>query len=57
VIAQGSSLSFLVNRTEVAMLTDTSLASGRVGMIAKAFNADVDVLEAFDNLVVQTAEE
>ena len=57
VIAQGSSLSFLVNRTEVAMLMDTSLSSGRAGMIAKAFNADVDVLEAFDNLVVQTAEE
>jgi hypothetical protein len=57
VIAQGSSLSFLVNRTEVAMLTDTSLSSGRVGVVTKAFDANVDVLQGFDNLVVQTAEE
>jgi hypothetical protein len=56
VIAHGSSLSFLVNKTEVAMLTDTSLSSGRVGVIAKAFDANIDVLEGFDNLVVQTAE-
>jgi len=38
------------------MLTDTSLSSGRVGVIAKAFDANIDVLEGFDNLVVQTAE-
>ncbi|MCX6099038.1 MAG: hypothetical protein NTX69_03385 [Candidatus Bipolaricaulota bacterium] len=56
VIAQGSSLSFLVNRTEVAMLTDNSLSSGTVGVIEMAFDANVDVLQGFDNLVVQTAE-
>ncbi len=55
VVAIGPSLSFLVNNTEVAMLTDTSLTSGRVGVIAKAFDAEVDVLEGFDNLIVQTA--
>jgi hypothetical protein len=55
VIAHGPSLSFLVNQTEVAMLTDTSFSSGRVGAAAVAFNADVDVLEAFDNLIVQSA--
>jgi hypothetical protein len=55
VIAHGSSLTFLVNKTEVAMLTDTSLSSGSVGLIAKAFDADVDVIEAYDNLIVQTA--
>lgn len=56
VIAIGPSLSFLVNNTEVAMLTDTSLTSGRVGVIARAYDAAVDVLEGFDNLIVQTAE-
>jgi hypothetical protein len=38
------------------MLTDTSLTSGRVGVIARAYDAAVDVLEGFDNLIVQTAE-
>ncbi len=55
VIAIGPSLSFFVNGTEVAMLTDTAHASGGVGVIAVAYDAEVDVLEGFDNLIVQTA--
>jgi hypothetical protein len=39
------------------MLTDTSLSSGGVGVIVMAFDANVDVLQGFDNLVVQTAED
>jgi hypothetical protein len=56
VVAIGPSLSFLVNKTEVAMLTDTSYTAGGVGVIAVAYDAAVDVLEGFDNLIVQTAE-
>jgi hypothetical protein len=37
------------------MLTDTSHTSGGVGVIAVAFDAEVDVLEGFGNLIVQTA--
>jgi hypothetical protein len=56
VIARGALLSFFINETEVAMLTDASFSSGRVGAAAVAFDANIDVLEGFDNLVVQTAE-
>lgn len=55
VIAKGASLSFFINGTEVAMLTDASLPTGRVGVVALALDAEVDVLEGFDNLVVQAA--
>lgn len=55
VIADGQALTFLVNGTEVAMLTDSSFALGRVGVAAVAFNPDVDVLEGFDNLAVREA--
>jgi hypothetical protein len=54
VVANGGALSFLVNDTQVAMLTDQSFPWGRVGTAARAFDADVDVLQGFDNLVVRT---
>jgi len=57
VIADGPSLSFFANGTEVAMLTDTSLSSGTVGVVVKAFSAEIDVLEAFDNITVTALDE
>jgi hypothetical protein len=53
VLADGASLTFLVNDTEVAEITDASLSTGYVGVSVQAFNADVDVEESFDNLVVR----
>lgn len=56
VLAQGTSLSFWVNGTQVAMLTDASFSTGRVGVVVAAYDANVDVLQAVDNLVVQAAD-
>lgn len=53
VLADGSSLAFLINSTEVADLTDASFSSGFVGVCVTAFNADVDVEQSFDNLTVR----
>jgi hypothetical protein len=53
VMADGTALTFLVNQTQVTELTDSSLPSGRVGVIVTAFSNDVDVHESFDNLVVR----
>jgi hypothetical protein len=47
----GSTLTLLINGTQVAAVTDTSLSGGDVGLFAKSFSeSGVDIL--FDNLVV-----
>jgi hypothetical protein len=53
VLADGTSLTFLINDTEVAEVTDSSFSSGFVGVAVTAFSEDVDVEESFDNLVVR----
>ncbi len=53
VLADGTSLTFLINGTEVADLTDSSLSTGYVGVGVRAFDENVDVEESFDNLVVR----
>ena len=53
VLADGTSLTFLINDTEVAELTDSSFSTGHVGVCVQAFNTDIDVEESFDNLVVR----
>jgi hypothetical protein len=52
VIAQGSSLDFLVNDQRVLQVEDAALAEGRVGVYAGAFT-EGDVVVAFDNLSVE----
>jgi hypothetical protein len=54
VVANGSSFSFFVNGTEVETLTDTAHASGFVGVVARAYDENVDVHVAFDNLQVHS---
>ena len=56
VLAEGTSLTFLINSTEVAELADSSFSTGHVGVCVQAFSADVDVEESFDNLVVRELE-
>jgi len=56
VLADGTALTFLINGTEVAEVTDSSFSTGRVGVSVQAFNADVDVEGSFDNLVVRELE-
>ncbi|MEN6370098.1 MAG: family 16 glycoside hydrolase [Thermotogota bacterium] len=53
VLADGTSLTFLINRTEVAEITDASFSTGYVGVTVQAFDENVDVEESFDNLVVR----
>ena len=53
VIADGTSLTLLINQTQVTELADSSFSSGRVGVIVTAFSGDVDVHESFDNLTVR----
>ena len=53
VLADGASLTFLINGTEVAELTDSSHSTGRVGVCVDAFDPDVDAEKSFDNLVVR----
>ncbi|MDD5263733.1 MAG: hypothetical protein PHU43_02745 [Candidatus Bipolaricaulis sp.] len=53
VLADGTSLTFLINRTEVAEITDASFSAGFVGVTVQAFDENVDVEESFDNLVVR----
>lgn len=55
VVCSGSSFRFFVNAIEVAMVTDTSFATGRVGVIVIAYDAASPTHMAFDNLVVQDA--
>jgi hypothetical protein len=52
-VCSGSSFRFFVNGTEVAMVTDTSFATGRIGVIVIAYDAASPTHMAFDNLVVQ----
>jgi len=56
VVSNGSSLSFFVNDTEVETLSDVAHPSGFVGVVARAFDENVDVHVAFDNLVVHELE-
>ncbi len=53
VLADGTSLTFLINRTEVAEIADASFSTGYVGVAVQAFDENVDVEESFDNLVVR----
>lgn len=53
VLAEGTTLTFLINDQEVAEITDSSFATGFVGVAAQAFDDNVDVEESFDNLVVR----
>ncbi len=53
VLADGTSLTFLINRAEVAEITDASFSTGYVGVAVEAFDENVDVEESFDNLVVR----
>jgi hypothetical protein len=51
VLADGTSLTFLINATEVAELTDASHSTGYVGVSVQSWNVNVE--ESFDNLVVR----
>jgi hypothetical protein len=51
VLADGTSLTFLINATEVAEITDASHSTGYVGVSVQSWNVNVE--ESFDNLVVR----
>jgi hypothetical protein len=51
VLADGTSLTFLINDTQVAEIVDTSLSNGYVGVSVQAWNPNVE--ESFDNLSVR----
>lgn len=51
VLADGTSLTFLINDTEVAEVTDVSHSTGYVGVSVQSWNVNVE--ESFDNLVVR----
>jgi len=51
VLAEGTSLTFLINQTEVAEITDASHSTGHVGVSVQSWNVNVE--ESFDNLVVR----
>jgi hypothetical protein len=53
VIMDGSSLTFLINGTEVSQITGASLLAGYVGVVVTSFSDDEDIVESFDNLVVR----
>ncbi len=53
VIADGTSLTFLVNGTQVADITDGSFQVGWVGVAATAYADGANIHESFDNLTVR----
>ncbi len=55
VIADGTSLTFLINGTEVADLADSSILAGYVGVAVSSYS-DAAIEESFDNLVVRELE-
>lgn len=50
-LAEGTSLTFLINQVEVAEITDASHSTGYVGVSVQSWNVNVE--ESFDNLVVR----
>ena len=56
VIADGSSLTFLVNSEQLTTLKDDTLAEGTVGLLVDMFEEDTSATVDFDNLVIRTIE-
>ncbi|MEW5826264.1 MAG: hypothetical protein AB1778_05475 [Candidatus Bipolaricaulota bacterium] len=56
VVCRGTTYRFLVNGTELAMITDSSFASGRVGAVVISYDASTPAVMTFDNLLVQEVE-
>jgi hypothetical protein len=54
VLADGTSLTFLVNATEVVEIADASHTNGYVGVSVQSWNPNIE--ESFDNLVVRELE-
>ena len=53
VIADGTTLTFLVNGTQVTEITDSSFSTGRVGVAVTAYADGANIHESFDNLTVR----
>lgn len=54
--ADGSTLTFLINGTQVKQLVDASVSSGDLGIRAQIYNGATNAHMAFDNIVVTELE-
>lgn len=56
VIAQGTSITCLVNSVEVLDATDSSFNSGQIGVVALSYSGNTTLRAAFDNIEVHSVE-